>query len=103
LAVGDRNIAEALNFGAWEFQANQLSTFGMKVRGGLQHILLILPLLFPRTNDNRVWWDQGFEGFCVVGKPGPPNRFARLEEFRSILRRCCQTRYDEYCQRTTNS
>ncbi len=32
-----------------------------------------------------------FEGLGVVDEPGPPNCFARLEEFRLVVRTCCQT------------
>jgi hypothetical protein len=50
----------------------------------LKNLRLVLPLLFPGTNGNSFLRDQGFEGFCIIGEPGAPDRFARLEEFRLV-------------------
>jgi hypothetical protein len=83
LTVGNCNIAESLNFGARELQADQLSTLRLIPSGGLKHVCLVLPLLFPGTNDNSVRRDQCFESFCIIGEPAAPNGFACV---RSILR-----------------
>src|ERR1700751_806621 len=78
LAIENGDIAEALNFGLRKLQADQLSSRGLEPGCGLKDIRLVPPPFLAGADDNRVWRDHRFESLCVVDKPSPPNRFARL-------------------------
>src|SRR5713101_6228670 len=97
-AVGNRNVAKTLNFGAWELEPNEFSTRCVKFSGGLKHLGLVVPILLTGADDQGVPGHQLFESFGVICKPGAPHGFAHLEELPALVGARCPTECDEGCQ-----
>src|SRR5215469_966714 len=91
-AVGDSDIAKALQFRAREFEAQQFSAGSLKLRRRLQHAGLALPFLFAGADDDGVRRNELLKGLCIVSKPGAPDRFTHLEEFRPVVAGGCEVR-----------
>ena len=89
VAPDNGHIAKELNLGARELDANEFSSAGLKVGGGLKDLGLVLPPGLATAHDNSVRRDQGLKSSGVVGEPGPPDALAHFKDFVALLWGLC--------------
>jgi hypothetical protein len=92
-APNDGNIAKPLHSGKGEFEAEELTTFGVKFSSRSKDIGLILSFFLAATHYNGPMRNQSLQCLCIAGKLCAPNRLTRLE---TLIVRCgCARQCDQ--------